>query len=268
MLDTKLVIRDPQTSKKFREPFNSTVEFRNVSFRYPGAEEDVLHDITFTAQPGQTTAFIGSTGSGKSTVVNLIPRFYDITGGSILVDGTDIREVSQHDLREKIGYIPQKGPLFSGTIESNLLYADENASLETMNEAIEIAQAAEFVTTRPEGMAAEISQGGANVSQGQKQLLTIARAVLSNPRILILDEATSSVDTRTEVLIQRAMNNLMKDRTSFIIAHRRSIIRDADWILVMRDGDIVEQGSHEELLAQGAFIAELYNSQFERAMVV
>ncbi|MBU4480616.1 ABC transporter ATP-binding protein/permease, partial [Patescibacteria group bacterium] len=195
VLETEPVIEDPVNPKRFAEPFegpilrqgSGQVEFRHVSFRYPGAEKDVLHDISFVARPGQTTAFIGSTGSGKSTIVSLIPRFYDVTEGSILVDSTDVRQVTQHDLRDKIGYVPQKGTLFSGTIESNLLYADENASDEALREAADIAQATEFIFAKPEGFAAEISQGGVNVSGGEKQRLAIARALVKKPPIYIFD---------------------------------------------------------------------------------
>jgi ATP-binding cassette subfamily B multidrug efflux pump len=169
VLETEPHIKDPENPRQFPAPFKGKIEFRNVNFRYPGAEEDVLHDITFTAQPGQTTAFIGTTGSGKSTIVNLIPRFYEVTGGAIYLDGVDIREVTQHDLREKIGFVPQKSNLFSGTIESNLLYADENASDEDLKLAADISQSSEFISAKPEGMQTEIAQGGMNVSGGQKQ---------------------------------------------------------------------------------------------------
>ena len=190
--------RPERIQRNSQQPFKGTVEFRNVSFRYPGAEEDVLHDINFTAQPGQTTAFIGSTGSGKSTIVNLIPRFYEVTDGAILMDGTDIREVTQHDLRDQIGYVPQKSALFSGTIESNMLYADKNATPEMLKSAIEISQAAEFVKSKPEGMATEISQGGVNVSGGQKQRLSIARAIVKKPPVYILDDSFSALDFKTD----------------------------------------------------------------------
>lgn len=180
------------------------MEFRDVSFRYPGADTDALEHISFTAQPGQTTAFIGSTGAGKSTIVNLIPRFYEVTGGSILVDGVDIREVTQHNLRDKIGYVPQKSALFSGTIESNMLYADKNATPEMLASAIEIAQAQEFVSEKPEGMATEIAQGGTNVSGGQKQRLSIARAIVKKPPVYILDDSFSALDFKTDAALRRA----------------------------------------------------------------
>jgi ATP-binding cassette, subfamily B, multidrug efflux pump len=262
VLETKLIIHDPKDSRKFPEPFIGTVEFRNVSFRYPGAEEDVLHDISFTAQPGQTTAFIGSTGSGKSTVVNLIPRFYDITGGSILINSTDIRQVSQHDLRAKIGYIPQKATLFSGTIESNLLYADENASPERLNESIEIAQAAEFIITRPEGMAADISQGGANVSGGQKQRLSIARALVKHAPINIFDDSFSALDFKTDAALRRALKERMTDgSTLMIVTQRVSTIKNAEQIIVLDEGKVVGKGTHSELMATCETYREIALSQ-------
>jgi ATP-binding cassette subfamily B multidrug efflux pump len=193
VLETEPVIKDPKEPKNFHKPFAGTVEFRNVSFRYPSALEDVLHDISFTAQPGQTTAFIGSTGSGKSTIVSLVPRFYEVSSGSILVDNVDIREVKQHDLRDQIGYIPQKSTLFTGSIESNLRYADENADMQTLEEAADIAQASEFINVFPEGYETDISQGGTNVSGGQKQRLSIARALVKKAPINIFDDSFSAL---------------------------------------------------------------------------
>ena len=186
VLETEPVIKDPHEPQQFPEPFKGTVEFRNVSFRYPGAEEDVLHNISFTAQPGQTTALIGTTGSGKSTIVSLIPRFYEVTEGAILVDGTDIREVTQHELRDQIGYVPQKGTLFSGTFESNLLYGDENATEEELKIAADVSQASEFIYANQDGMQTEVAQGGMNVSGGQKQRLAIARALVKKRRFISL----------------------------------------------------------------------------------
>jgi ATP-binding cassette, subfamily B, multidrug efflux pump len=262
VLETELSIHDPQSPRTFPEPFQGTIEFRNVSFRYPGAEEDVLHDISFTAQPGQTTAFIGSTGSGKSTVVNLIPRFYDITDGTILIDGTDIRAVSQHDLRERIGYIPQKSMLFSGTIESNLRYADENANQELIAEAVDISQAAEFVNSRPEGLAAEISQGGANVSGGQKQRLSIARALVKRAPIYIFDDSFSALDFKTDAALRRAL----KERTAqgsnlMIVTQRVSTIKNAEQIVVLDEGKVVGKGTHSELMAHCETYREIALSQ-------
>jgi len=248
VLETKLSIHDPKSPAKFVEPFKGTIEFRNVSFRYPGAEEDVLHDINFTAQPGQTTAFIGSTGSGKSTIVNLIPRFYDVTNGAVLVDGKDIREVTQHDLRSKIGYVPQKGTLFSGTIESNLLYADKNATPEQLSRSIQIAQATEFVTDRPEGMNAEIAQGGTNVSGGQKQRMSIARALVKQPPIFIFDDSFSALDFRTDAALRRALRENTLASTLLIVTQRVSTIKNAEQIVVLEEGRIVGKGSHTELM--------------------
>ncbi|MCA9907516.1 MAG: ABC transporter ATP-binding protein, partial [Anaerolineae bacterium] len=205
VLETELAIHDPTTPKAFKTPFAGMIEFRSVSFRYPGAEEDVLHDINFIARPGETTAFIGSTGSGKSTVVNLIPRFFDVTGGEILIDGLDIREVTQHDLHDKIGYIPQKATLFTGTIESNLLYADETATPDMLQDAVDIAQAAEFVSTSPSGLETEVAQGGTNVSGGQRQRLSIARALVKKPPIYIFDDSFSALDYKTDSALRRAL---------------------------------------------------------------
>ncbi len=249
VLDTEPTIHDPQQPKTFPEPFRGTVEFRDVSFRYPGADEDVLHDISFTARPGQTTAFIGSTGSGKSTVVNLIPRFYDITSGAILIDGVDIRDVSQNALRERIGYIPQKSTLFSGTIESNLRYADENAGERMLEEAIEIAQAAEFVSTQPGGMQAEIAQGGANVSGGQKQRLSIARALVKRAPIYIFDDSFSALDFKTDAALRRALKERMRQGSTLIfVTQRVSTIKNAEQIIVLEEGSVVGKGTHQQLM--------------------
>jgi ATP-binding cassette subfamily B protein len=264
VLDTELTIRDPKSPKKLPAPFKGTVEFRNVSFRYPGAEEDVLHDISFTAQPGQTTAFIGATGSGKSTIINLLPRFYEVTSGSILVDGVDIREVTQHDLRDKIGYVPQKSALFSGTIESNLLYADKNASPEMLTSAIEIAQAKEFVDSKPEGMATEISQGGANVSGGQKQRLSIARALVKKPPIYILDDSFSALDFKTDAALRRAFKEKVTDSTLLIVTQRVSTVKNAEQIIVVDEGKIVGKGTHHELVENCETYKEIALSQLTK----
>ena len=249
VLDTKPSIVDPEKPKTFGGAPEGTVEFRHVSFRYPGAEEDVLHDISFVARPGQTTAFVGATGSGKSTLVNLIPRFYDVTSGAIYVNGTDIREVSQHDLRDQIGYIPQKATLFSGTIESNLTYGNENADRETLQMAAEIAQAAEFISAKPEGFAAEISQGGANVSGGQKQRLSIARALVKKPPIYIFDDSFSALDFKTDAALRKALLEHTGSSTVLIVAQRISTIKNADQIIVLDEGRIVGKGTHRELFA-------------------
>lgn len=248
VLETKPVIIDPQIPSNFTEPFKGTVEFRNVSFRYPGAEENVLHNISFTAQPGQTTALIGTTGSGKSTIVSLIPRFYDVTEGSIIIDGTDIREVTQHDLRARIGYVPQKGTLFSGTIETNLLYGDENASDEELKKAADIAQATEFISTNPEGMQTEVAQGGMNVSGGQKQRLAIARALVKKAPIYIFDDSFSALDFKTDAALRKALKEHTGSSTMMIVTQRIATIKNAEQIIVLDEGNIVGKGSHNELM--------------------
>ncbi len=248
VLETEPVIKDPQTPKQFPEPFKGTIEFRNVCFRYPGAEEDVLHNITFTAQPGQTTAFIGTTGSGKSTIVSLIPRFYEVTEGAVYVDGIDIREVTQHDLRDRIGYVPQKSNLFSGTIESNLLYADENASDEELKLAADIAQASEFITAKPEGMQTEIAQGGMNVSGGQKQRLSIARALVKKAPIYIFDDSFSALDFKTDAALRKALKEHTGSSTLLIVTQRIATIKNAEQIIVLDEGTIVGKGTHDELM--------------------
>jgi ATP-binding cassette subfamily B protein len=254
VLETEPTIKDPQDPKPFNQPFVGTIEFRNVSFRYPGALEDVLHDISFTSKPGQTTAFLGSTGSGKSTIVNLIPRFQDVSDGTIYVDGTDIRAVTQHDLRDKIGYVPQKGMLFSGTIESNLLYADENASQDTLKEAADISQASEFIFSNPEGMAAEVSQGGSNVSGGQKQRLSIARALVKKAPIYIFDDSFSALDFKTDSALRKSLKEKTGSSTVLIVTQRVSTIKNAEQIIVLDEGRIVGKGTHGELME----ICEVY----------
>jgi ATP-binding cassette subfamily B multidrug efflux pump len=248
VLEAEISIRDPEAPQRLPEPFRGSVEFRNVSFRYPGAEEDVLHDISFTARPGQTTAIIGTTGSGKSTIVSLIPRFYEVTTGAICLDGVDIRSVTQHDLRDKIGYIPQRSVLFSGTIESNLRYADADASDERLRTSADIAQATEFISTSPEGMAAEIAQGGANVSGGQKQRLAIARALVKRPPIYIFDDSFSSLDFKTDAALRRALKAGTAASTVLIVTQRISTIKNAEQIIILDEGRIVGQGPHAELM--------------------
>ena len=228
-------------------------------------ENIIINDFNATIKPGQRVAIVGPTGAGKTTMVKLLMRFYDVNSGSITIDGQDIRNFKRQDLREIFGMVLQDTWLFNGTIMENIRYGKLDATDNEVIEAAKAAHADHFIRTLPDGYGMVLNEEASNVSQGQKQLLTIARAILSDPKILILDEATSSVDTRTEVLIQRAMENLMKGRTSFIIAHRLSTIRDADLILVMKDGDIVEQGKHEELLMRNGFYASLYNSQFDVA---
>jgi len=248
VLETTTHIVDPEEPKKFGEKFTGTVEFRNVSFRYPGAEEDVLHDINFLAKPGETTALIGTTGSGKSTIVSLIPRFYEVSDGSVLVDGIDVREVTQYDLRDKIGFIPQKSNLFSGTIESNLLYANENASEEDLNTAVVVAQAAEIVASRPEGMKSEIAQGGINVSGGQKQRLAIARALVKKAPIYIFDDSFSALDFKTDAALRRALIEQTGDSTVLIVTQRIATIKNADQIIVLDEGMIAGKGVHGDLM--------------------
>jgi len=248
VLETELSIKDPREPKRLPEPFRGEIEFRDVSFRYPGADEDVLHDINFTARPGETTAFIGSTGSGKSTVVNLFPRFYDVTEGAILVDGIDIREITQRDLRDKIGYVPQKGVLFSGTIESNLRYADENATDDELASAVDIAQVTEFINSKSEGLGAEISQSGANVSGGQNQRLSIARALVGNPPIYIFDDSFSALDFKTEAALRRELKKKTAGGTVLVVTQRVSTVMNAEQVIVLEEGRIVGKGTHEELM--------------------
>lgn len=237
------------------------VDFRNVVFGY-NPDKIIIHNFNCSVKPGQTVAIVGPTGAGKTTMVKLLMRFYDVNSGAILVDGSDVREFNRSELREIFGMVLQDTWLFKGTIMENIRYGRLDATDEEVIEAAKAAHAHHFIQTLPGGYQMELNEDASNVSQGQKQLLTIARAILADNKIMILDEATSSVDTRTEQQIQKAMNRLMEGRTSFVIAHRLSTIRDADLILVMKDGDIIEQGSHEELLAKNGFYAELYNSQF------
>ena len=246
------------------EGLEGNVTFDHVQFGY-NPDHVIIHDFSAEVHQGQKIAIVGPTGAGKTTMIKLLMRFYDVNKGAILVDGHNVRDFNRSELREMFGMVLQDTWLFNGTIEDNILYGKLDATHEEVVAAAKAAHVHRFVQTLPNGYQMELNEEASNVSQGQKQLLTIARAILADPKILILDEATSSVDTRTEVQIQKAMDNLMKGRTSFVIAHRLSTIRDADLILVMKDGDIIEQGRHEELLAKGGFYAELYNSQFESA---
>ena len=264
VLETDPVIKDPQEPRQFAEPFKGSVEFRNVSFRYPGAEEDVLRNINFTAQPGQTTALIGTTGSGKSTIVNLIPRFYEVTEGAIYVDGTDIREVRQHELRDRIGYIPQKGTLFSGTIESNLLYGDENASDEELKMAVGIAQASEFIDTEQAGMQSEVAQGGINWSGGQKQRLTIARALVKKAPIYIFDDSFSNLDFKTDATLRKALKEQTGQSTMMIVTQRIATIKNAEQIIVLDEGKIAGKGTHEELMKDSEIYRGIALSQLSK----
>lgn len=248
ILTSETLIHDPEKAKQLPKNGKGTVKFDHVSFRYPQAEEDVLHDIDFVAKPGETTAFIGSTGSGKSTLVNLIPRFYDVTEGSITIDGEDIRSITQHELRERLGYVPQKGVLFSGTIESNILYGNPNGSEAEMKEAAEIAQACEFIEEKNKKYKSRISQGGSNVSGGQKQRLSIARAIAKRPDVFIFDDSFSALDYKTDVALRKALKEHTSDSVVLIVAQRISTILHAEQIIVLDEGKIVGKGTHEELL--------------------
>lgn len=264
VIDTDLSVHDPEKPEKFIESKKGYVEFDHVSFRYPKAEDDVLSDITFTAKPGETTAIIGSTGSGKSTLVQLIPRFFDVTTGSIKIDGVDIRQVSQHELREKIGYVPQKGILFSGTIDSNLRFGKEDATTEEILKAARIAQAVEFIEEKPDKYNTAISQGGGNVSGGQKQRLSIARAIAKNPEIYIFDDSFSALDYKTDVALRKALKDEISNSTVIIVAQRISTIIHADQILVLDDGKIVGKGTHKELLKDCEVYKQIALSQLSK----
>lgn len=250
------------TNPASTENIKGEVEFKNVHFGY-NEDDTIINDFSVNIKPGQKVAIVGPTGAGKTTIVKLLMRFYELNSGNILIDGHDIKDFTRDDLRSMFGMVLQDTWLFNGSIMENIRYGKLESSNDDVVKAAKLAHAHHFIKTLADGYNMEINEEANNISQGQKQLLTIARAILADPKILILDEATSSVDTRTEVLIQQAMENLMADRTSFIIAHRLSTIRNADLILVMKDGDIVEQGSHEELLKTNGFYSELYNSQFE-----
>ena len=261
VIETEPSIKDKETTKKLNPEKRGLVEFKNVSFRYPDADSEILEDINFTCEPGKTTAIIGSTGSGKSTVVNLIPRFYDVTGGELLVDGVNVKDLSQKDLRDAIGFVPQKGVLFSGTIESNIKYSNENMSDEKMVEAAEIAQATEFIEGKPDKYKSEIAQGGSNVSGGQKQRLSIARAVAKDPEIFIFDDSFSALDFKTDAQLREALAKRTKNKTNIIVAQRISTILNADKIIVLEDGKIVGQGTHEELIKNNETYRQIALSQ-------
>ncbi len=261
ILETEPSVKDKETTKKLDPSKKGLVEFKNVSFRYPDADTEILEDINFTAESGKTTAIIGSTGSGKSTVVNLIPRFYDVTGGELLVDGVNVKDLSQKELREVIGFVPQKGVLFSGTIESNIKYSDESMSDEKMIEAAEIAQATEFIDGKDEKYKSEIAQGGSNVSGGQKQRLSIARAVAKDPEIFVFDDSFSALDFKTDAALREALAQRTNNKTNIIVAQRISTILNADKIIVLDDGKIVAQGTHEELLENNETYREIALSQ-------
>ena len=261
VLETEPSIKDKKETKKFDSSKKGLVEFKNVSFRYPDADTEILEDINFTAESGKTTAIIGSTGSGKSTIVNLIPRFYDVTGGELLVDGVNVKDVSQKELRDVIGFVPQKGVLFSGTIESNIKYSNQNMSDEKMIEAAEIAQATEFIDGKDEKYKSEIAQGGSNVSGGQKQRLSIARAIAKDPEIFVFDDSFSALDFKTDATLREALAKRTKNKTCIIVAQRISTILNADKIVVLDDGKIVGQGTHEELIQNNEIYRQIALSQ-------
>ena len=264
VLKSETMIHDPKQEKHFPEDGKGVLTFDHVSFRYPGADEDVLEDITFTAKPGETTAIIGSTGSGKSTLVNLIPRFYDVTSGDITLDGVDIREVKQHELREKLGYVPQKGVLFSGDIASNIMFGNSHGSDDEMIKAAEIAQATEFIDTKPEKYKSPISQGGSNVSGGQKQRISIARAIAKHPQVFIFDDSFSALDYKTDVTLRRALAEKTSGSTVLIVAQRISTILHAEQIIVLDEGKVAGKGTHAELLKNCPVYREIAESQLSK----
>lgn len=265
VLSSRTVIHDPEQPAEFTGKQKGLLVFDHVSFRYPGADENVLHDISFTAKPGETTAIIGSTGSGKSTLVNLIPRFYDVSEGKITLDGVDIRNVTQHELREHLGYVPQKGLLFSGTIASNIMFGRPDGGQEEMEEAASVAQASEFISEKPEGYDSPISQGGSNVSGGQKQRLSIARAIAKRPDVFIFDDSFSALDFKTDVTLRRALRKRTKDSTVLIVAQRISTILNAEQIIVLDDGKIAGVGTHRELLESCEVYRQIAASQLSES---
>ena len=264
VLNVDVVVKDSDNLQTFNHDEKGTIEFKNVSFRYPGADEDVISNVSFKALPGETTAFIGSTGSGKSTLINLIPRFYDATEGEILIDGVNIKNVSQYDLREKIGFIPQKGLLFSGTIESNLKYGGDHISDEDMIKASEIAQAMEFINSKEEKFNTEIAQGGTNVSGGQKQRLAIARAIAKKPEVFIFDDSFSALDFKTDAKLRRAINTELRESTLLIVAQRISTIMNANQIIVLDEGKVVGKGTHKELMKNCEVYQQIALSQLSK----
>jgi len=265
VLETEQSINDPSQPQKFPAEGKGMVEFQDVAFKYPGADDYVLQGITFTAKPGQTTAILGGTGSGKSTIINLIPRFYDVTEGKILMDGVDIREVTQHDLRDKIGYVPQKAVLFSGTIESNIAYGLEGRENGEVKKAAEIAQSLEFINASEKGFETPVSQGGANLSGGQKQRLTIARALARKPQIYIFDDSFSAIDFKTDAALRKALKKEMGHAAVMIVTQRVSTVMNADQIIVLENGRVVGKGTHQQLLAACKVYKELALSQLSEA---
>lgn len=257
------ITTDPSSAKELKD-CKGIIEFRNVCFAYPGAEEDVLHNISFTAKPSETTAFIGSTGSGKSTLINLIPRFYDVTSGEVLIDGINVKNINIHELRENLGYVPQKGVLFSGTIKSNISYADKNASEDDILRAANIAQAMEFIDSKPERFETSIAQGGNNVSGGQKQRLSIARALLRKPKICIFDDSFSALDFKTDAKLREALKEETGSSTVLLVAQRISTIMNAEQIIVLDNGYIVGRGTHKELMENCEVYKEIALSQLSK----
>lgn len=264
VLDIDITIKDSNNILDFNKDEKGIVEFKNVSFKYPGANEEIISNISFRAIPGETTAFIGSTGSGKSTLINLIPRFYDVTKGEILIDGVNIKNVSQHELREKIGFIPQKCLLFSGTVESNLKYGGEYISDEDIEKASEIAQAIEFINNKEERFKTEISQGGSNVSGGQKQRLAIARALAKKAEIFIFDDSFSALDFKTDARLRSAINKELRNSTVLIVAQRISTIMNANQIIVLDEGKVVGKGTHKELMKNCEVYQQIALSQLSK----
>ena len=264
VLKTEPSIKDKEQTKKLDKNKKGLVEFKDVSFRYPDADTEILEDITFTAEPGKTTAIIGSTGSGKSTIVNLIPRFYDVTGGALLVDGVNVKDLDQKELRDIIGFVPQKGILFSGTIESNIKYSDSNISDDVMKEAARIAQATEFIEEKEEKYNSEISQGGGNVSGGQKQRLSIARAIAKDPEIFIFDDSFSALDFKTDAKLREELSKTTKNKTTIIVAQRISTILNADKIIVLEEGKMVGEGTHAELMKNNEVYRQIALSQLSQ----
>ena len=264
VLETEPSIKDKAEKKEWDTSKKGLVEFKEVSFRYPDADTEILEDITFTAKPGTTTAIIGSTGSGKSTVVNLIPRFYDVTRGELLVDGVDVRNVPQAELRKKIGFVPQKGVLFSGTIRSNIKYGNPEMSDEQMVKAARIAQATEFIEEKEEKYDAPIAQGGGNVSGGQKQRLSIARAIATDPEVFVFDDSFSALDFKTDSKLRNALKEITQDKTVIIVAQRISTVLNADQIIVLEEGKIVGKGTHKELMENCETYRQIALSQLSK----
>ena len=264
ILDTKNSITEPENPKPFNK-IKGELEFKNVTFKYPDADEEILEDISFKATMGTTTAFIGSTGSGKSTLVNLIPRFFDVTSGEVLIDGENIKDVSLKELRDKIGFVPQKGNLFSGTIEDNVLFSNEKKDKKLLQEACDVACATEFINTLPGKYNYEIAQGGTNVSGGQRQRLSIARAIASKPEFFVFDDSFSALDYKTDVQVRKNLKEYTKDATIFIVAQRISSVLTADQIIVLDKGNIVGKGTHKELMKTCQIYKEIAMSQLKES---